>query len=83
MDRCNFGTGQITVTFHGKGNYNSFKRHLKKILLQEALEDHCVREQCEVLLGKTPEEMAGGQGQDGTRLPAPYSPELNRIERAG
>jgi hypothetical protein len=32
MGSYNFDTGQMTVTFHQKGNYQSFKRHLKKIL---------------------------------------------------
>jgi hypothetical protein len=30
MGSYNFDTGQMTVTFHQKGNYQSFKRHLKK-----------------------------------------------------
>jgi len=32
MGSLNFETGQITVSFHEKGNYKSFKKHLKKVL---------------------------------------------------
>lgn len=32
MGSYNFESGQITISFHKKGNYKSFKKHLKKIL---------------------------------------------------
>lgn len=32
MGSYNYETGQMTVTFHQKGNYKSFKKHLKKVL---------------------------------------------------
>lgn len=32
MGSFNFETGQITVSFHDRGNYQSFKKHLKKLL---------------------------------------------------
>jgi hypothetical protein len=32
MGSYNFETGQITVSFHDKGNYKSLIKHLKKIL---------------------------------------------------
>jgi transposase len=32
MGSFNFGTGQITASFHEKGNYQSLKKHLKKVL---------------------------------------------------
>lgn len=32
MGSFNYQTGQLTVSFHQKGNYQSFKKHLKKLL---------------------------------------------------
>lgn len=32
MGSYNYLTGQITVSFHAKGNYKTFKKHLKKVL---------------------------------------------------
>jgi len=32
MGSYNIASGQITVSFHQKGNYQSFKKHLKKVL---------------------------------------------------
>ena len=32
MGSLNYGTGQMTVSFHQRGNYKSFKKHLKKLL---------------------------------------------------
>jgi hypothetical protein len=38
MGSYNFKTGQMTVSFHEKGNYQSFKKHVKKVLY--AYRDH-------------------------------------------
>jgi len=32
MGSYNYATGQMTVTFHEKGNYQNFKKHLRKLL---------------------------------------------------
>ena len=32
MGSLNANTGQIVVSFHKKGNYKTFKKHLKKVL---------------------------------------------------
>jgi len=32
MRSYNYATGQMTVTFHLKGNYQNFKKHLRKLL---------------------------------------------------
>jgi len=59
MGSYNFETGQTTVTFHKKGNYQSFRKHLKKILW--------------VYRAHSKIELV---------YLAPYSPELNPVERA-
>ncbi|UZO79924.1 IS630 family transposase [Aquimarina sp. ERC-38] len=84
MGSYNFETGQITVTFHQRGNYQSFKKHLKKIM-------HIYRKHTKIImvvdnvkfhhakllkvwLKKHPK-------LEIVYLP-PYSPELNPVERA-
>ena len=84
MGSYNFGTGQMTVTFHKKGNYQSFKRHLKKILYTYSnhskiivVVDNVRFHHAKLLkkwLHKHPK-------LELVYLP-PYSPELNPIERA-
>ena len=84
MGSFNFESGQITVTFHQKGNYQSFKRHLKKILwlyrahskiimVVDNVRFHHARLLKKWLLNKPQLEII--------YLP-PYSPELNPVERA-
>lgn len=84
MGSFNFESGQITVTFHRKGNYQSFKRHLKKILwlyrahskiiiVVDNVRFHHARLLKKWLLNKPQIEII--------YLP-PYSPELNPVERA-
>lgn len=84
MGSYNFKTGQITVTFHEKGNYKSFKKHLKKILfiykghskiivVVDNVRFHHAKLLKKWLLTKPALELV--------YLP-PYSPDLNPIERA-
>ena len=84
MGSYNFATGQITVSFHQKGNYQSFKKHLKKtlniyrnhssiIIVVDNVRFHHARLLKKWLLKKPKLELV--------YLP-PYSPDLNPIERA-
>jgi transposase len=84
MGSYNFETGQITVSFHDKGNYKSLKKHLKKVLkiykknskIIVVLDN--VRYHHAKLLKKWLEKKSK---LELVYLP-PYSPELNPIERA-
>lgn len=83
MGSYNFGTGQITVSFHNRGNYQSFKKHLKKVL-------HTYGKHSKIIMG-----VDNVRFHDAKLLkiwlkkhPKPelfylpsYSPELNPIER--
>jgi transposase len=84
MGSYNFETGQMTVTFHQRGNYKSFKKHLKKvsyiyrdhskiIMVVDNVRFHHAKLLKKWLLDHPKIEI--------TYLP-PYSPELNPIERA-
>jgi transposase len=80
----NFNTGQITVSFSDKGNYQSFKKHLKKVLdeykdtpkiiivLDNVAYHHAKK--LKLWLQSVPK-------LELFYLP-PYSPNLNAIERA-
>jgi transposase len=84
MGSLNADTGQITVSFHERGNYQSFKKHLKKIL--HLYKSHSkiimvldnVRFHHAKLLRKW---LAKHPKLELVYLP-PYSPELNPVERA-
>lgn len=84
MGSYNFETGQLSVTFHKRGNYQSFKRHLKKIL--KIYRNHSkiimvvdnVRFHHAKLLKKW---LKKRKKLEIIYLP-PYSPELNPVERA-
>lgn len=84
MGSYNYETGQVTVTFHKRGNYQSFKKHLKKILW--TYRDHSkiimvvdnVRFHHAKLLKKW---LVKNPKIELVYLP-PYSPELNPVERA-
>lgn len=84
MGSYNYETGQMTVTFHQRGNYKSFKKHLKKILyvyrkhskimmVVDNVRFHHAKLLKKWLLNHPKLEII--------YLP-PYSPELNPIERA-
>ena len=80
----NFETGQMTVSFHQRGNYQSFKKHLKKVL-------YTYRDHSKILVvvdnvrfhhAKLLKKWVRKHPQlELVYLPA-YSPELNPIERA-
>jgi transposase len=84
MGSYNFETGQMTVTFHKRGNYQSFKKHLKKILYTYRKHSKIiivvdnVRFHHAKLLKKW---LLNHPELEIIYLP-PYSPELNPIERA-
>lgn len=84
MGSYNYETGQTTVTFHKKGNYQSFKRHLKKILwvyrahskiimVVDNVRFHHAKLLKRWLLKNPKIELV---------YLSPYSPELNPVERA-
>lgn len=84
MGSYNYGSGQITISYHDRGNYQSFKRHLKKILYEYRTHSKIIMvldnvryhhaKLLKVCLEKHPM-------LELIYLP-PYSPELNPIERA-
>lgn len=84
MGSYNYESGQITVSFHKRGNYKSFKKHLKKVLYNYRKHSKIimvvdnVRYHHAKLLKKW---LAGKPRLEIMYLP-PYSPELNPIERA-
>ena len=84
MGSYNFGSGQMTITFHQRGNYQSFKRHLKKVLYTYRHHSKIimvvdnVRFHHAKLLKKW---LTKHPKLELVYLPA-YSPELNPIERA-
>ena len=84
MGSYNLLTGQITVGFYDRGNYQSFKKHLKKviytyreyskiIIVLDNVRFHHARLLNQWLAGKPKVELV--------YLP-PYSPDLNPVERA-
>lgn len=84
MGSLNYGTGQMTVSFHQKGNYKSFKKHLKKLLYTYKSNSKLivvvdnVRFHHAKLLKKW---LANNPKLELVYLP-PYSPDLNPVERA-
>jgi len=84
MGSLNYSTGQITVSFHKKGNYQSFKRHLKKVLQTYRCQSKIimvvdnVRFHHAKLLKKW---LQKHPKLELVYLP-PYSPDLNPVERA-
>lgn len=84
MGSYNSKTGQITVSFHQKGNYQSFKKHLKKVLYE-------YRKYTKVLMvvdnvrfhhAKLLKRWLTKHPKIELIYLPPYSPELNPIERA-
>jgi len=84
MGSYNFETGQMTVTFHNRRNYQSFKKHIKKVLriyrnqskiimVVDNVRFHYAKLLKMWLLKHPKLELV--------YLP-PYSPELNPVERA-
>jgi len=84
MGSYNYATGQMTVTFHEKGNYQNFKKHLRKLLYTYQYHSKIIMvvdnvrfhhaKLLEIFLMNHPK-------LEIVYLP-PYSPELNPVERA-
>lgn len=84
MGSYNFSTGQITVSFHERGNYKTFKKHLKKILWTYKNHSKIIMVVDNVRFHhaiKLKKWLQTNQQIELVYLP-PYSPELNPIERA-
>lgn len=84
MGSYNFGDGQITISFHDRGNYHSFKKHLKKVL-------NVYRENSKIIMvvdnvrfhhAKLLKKWLVHHPKLELIYLPPYSPELNPIERA-
>jgi transposase len=84
MGSYNIATGQITASFHQRGNYKSLKKHLKKLL-------HTYRGHSQIIIvldnvrfhhAKLLKIWLQGKPQIELVYLPPYSPELNPIERA-
>ena len=84
MGSYNYDSGQITISFHEKGNYKSFKKHLKKVLF--ANRDHSkiimVLDNVQYHHAKLLNKWLIQHPQLELMYLPPYSPELNPIERA-
>ena len=84
MGSYNYDTGQITVSFHEKGNYKTFKKHLKKVL-------RIYRKHSKIILvldnvryhhAKLLKKWLSNKPKLELVYLPPYSPNLNPIERA-
>ena len=84
MGSYNFKTGQITVTFHKTGNYQSFKKHLKKVLniYKEKSKIVMVLDNVRFHHAKLLKKWLQKHPKLELMYLPPYSPELNPIERA-
>jgi transposase len=84
MGSYNFATGQMTVSFHDRGNYRTFKKHLKKVLRTYNNNSKIIVVVDNVRFHhsiKLKEWLVTRPKLELVYLP-PYSPELNPIERA-
>lgn len=84
MGSYNYGTGQITVTFHDRGNHKTFKKHLKKILYIYSGHSKIIMVVDNVRFhhARLLKKWLLGNPELGLVYLPPYSPELNPIERA-
>ena len=84
MGSYNFESGKITVTFHEKGNYHSFKKHLKKILWEYRTNSKIILVADNVRFhhAKLLEKWLKENPKLELMYLPPYSPELNPVERA-
>lgn len=84
MGSYNYDTGQMTVTFHQKGNYQTFKKHLKRVLREYRQHSKIIMVLDNVRFHhakKLKIWLTNHPKLELVYLP-PYSPELNPIERA-
>lgn len=84
MGSYNYGTGQITVDFHEKGNYQTFKKHLKKILRVYKTNSKIIMVVDNVRFhhAKLLKNWLNANAKLEIVYLPPYSPELNPVERA-
>ena len=84
MGSYNFKTGQMTVSFHPKGNYQTFKKHLKKVLYQYRAHSKIIMVVDNVRFhhAKLLKKWLKTKPRLELMYLPPYSPELNPIERA-
>lgn len=84
MGSYNYENGQITVSFHEKGNYQSFKKHLKKVLYtyRSASKIIMVVDNVRFHHAKLLKKWLLKHPKLEIMYLPPYSPELNPIERA-
>lgn len=80
----NYGTGQITISFADRGNSQTFKKHLKKILFQykDAPKIYLVLDNVRYHHAKKIKHWLTFHPKLELVFLPPYSPELNPIERA-
>lgn len=84
MGSYNLGTGQITVSFYDRGNAQSFKKHLKKVLYTYRQHSKIIMVLDNVRFHHArllKHWLAGRPKLELVYLP-PYSPDLNPVERA-
>jgi transposase len=84
MGSLNYYSGQITVSFHQKGNYQSFKRHLKKVLHDYEASSSIIMVVDNVRFhhAKLLKKWLHQHPKLELMYLPPYSPELNPVERA-
>jgi len=84
MGSVNIEDGRITVTFHDKGNYQSFKKHLKKLLYIYRAHSKIivVADNVRYHHAKLLKVWLSDRPKLELLYLPPYSPELNPIERA-
>lgn len=84
MGSYNAVTGQLTMSFHQKGNYQSFKKHLKKVLYTYRGHSKIIMVLDNVRFhhAKLLKKWLGAHPQLELVYLPPYSPELNPVERA-
>lgn len=84
MGSYNYETGQMTVSFHERGNYKTFIKHLKKVLntYQASSKIILVLDNVRFHHAKLLKKWLTKHPKLQLVYLPPYSPELNPIERA-
>ena len=79
----NITTGQITINFADKGNYKSFKKHLKKLLWEyrDAKKIILILDNVRYHHAKLLKKFLARENKFELIYLPPYSPDLNPIER--
>ena len=84
MGSYNIHNGKITISFHQRGNYQSFKRHLKKVLYdyRDAEKIIMIVDNVRFHHAKLLKRWLEDKPKLELMYLPPYSPDLNPIERA-